>query len=223
MNDEPLFFAVTRLTKVVISSLEKDKIIAYVTDLKNKVPKQQKFFEYCLEWKLAPWVFLQLKKHALDPYFESEILHLFQEEYSKIKLQNTKRNEEAIRFLKLFKKHGIDVAILKGNLFANTFYGDVGYKRMNDFDILIHANDWVKVQTIYEELNYIPLGFGWAGEKQKPANFSHVGTPFISSNFLCIVGTQWGIKAPTARYKVDINKVWKNTIDPSVYGAAQVR
>ena len=218
MNDEALFYTITRLTKVVIGSKEKYRIITYFASIENNLTKQKKVFEYCLQWKLAPWIFLQLKKHELDCYFESDIIILFKEEYTKIELQNKNRNEKAIKFLELFKKRGVDVAILKGNLFANTFYGDIGYKRMNDFDILIHATNWVKAQIIYEELNYIPLGFGWAGEKQKPANFSHVGTPFISSDFSCIVGTQWGIKSPTARYRVAIDEVWKHVSDFDFHG-----
>ena len=70
MNDEALFYTITRLTKVVIGSKEKYRIITYFASIENNLTKQKKVFEYCLQWKLAPWIFLQLKKHELDCYFE---------------------------------------------------------------------------------------------------------------------------------------------------------
>ncbi len=107
--------------------------------------------------------------------------------------------------------------ILKGNLFAHTIYKDVGYKRMNDFDILIKQEDWEKAQDVYHSLGFIPLGFGWSGEKQKVAKFSHVGMSYISPDFSCIIGTQWGLKSPTAAFKVNITEAWKTSRDFNFY------
>jgi hypothetical protein len=137
----------------------------------------------------------------LFEFFAPKIQREFEDFYKKIKNQNENRNKEALNFLQKFEDKAIDVVILKGNLLLNTIYNDVGYKKMNDFDMLIHSKDWKAVQTIYEELKYIPLGFGWAGEKQEPAKFSHTGMSFISPNYHCITGTQWGLKSPTSSYK----------------------
>jgi hypothetical protein len=173
--------------------------------------EESAFYDYCLHWKIAPWVFVQLQRHNLS--LPAETMTLFEAEHSRITAQNTARNETALKFLKRFESEGIEVAVLKGNYLAHTVYEDVGYKRMNDFDILIHKEDWDKIQDIYLDLGYIPLGFGWSGEKEKPASYSHVGMSYISPDFTCIVGSQWGLKSPTTAYEISIDDIWKATVD----------
>ena len=173
------------------------------------IAEQKDFFDYCNEWKLAPWVSIQLKKQHLANGLDESVIANFEAEHDQIKSQNERRNVTAAIFLKAFKQAGIDVAILKGNYLAHHCYQDIGYKRMNDFDILIKREDWDKIQDIYLELGYIPLGFGWSGEKEKPASFSHVGMSFISKDYSCIIGSQWGLKSPTTKYTVNIDAVWK--------------
>ncbi|MCB0704138.1 MAG: nucleotidyltransferase family protein [Saprospiraceae bacterium] len=181
--------------------------------IKNLKPDQQQaFFDYCKKWKVAPMLYIQLKKEDLLHLFETSVATQFEAIYSKVQQENERRNTEAVKFLAEFNKQGIEVAILKGNLFIHTIHQDSGYKKMNDFDILIHAKDWPKVQAIYDTLGYIPLGFGWSGEKQKPAKFSHVGTSFISANHHCIIGTQWGLKSPSSRYTLNIEEAWTDSL-----------
>jgi len=89
---------------------------------------------------------------------------------------------------------------------------------MNDFDMLVHLSDWPKIQEIYQKLGYIPLGNGWSGEKGDAAKFSHAGLSFLSPNYKCITGTQWGLKSPTSKYKVDINDLWATALDFDYHG-----
>ncbi len=206
------------LSKVIISDSEKQDLFKSIKNLCENKAAQTAFFEYCKNWKLAPWVFVRLKRLNLLALFDSEIQQRFSVFYEQIKKENEDRNKEAIKILKAFKKNNIDVIILKGNLFIHTIYQDTGYKKMNDFDILIHPKDWYKVQKIYLSMNYIPLGFGWSGEKQKAAKFSHAGISFISPDYKCITGTQWGLKSPTSKYYVDIDDLWKTAIAFDFYG-----
>lgn len=179
---------------------------------------QQAFFDYCERWKLAPWLYTQLQRKKLLGLFSEKIQQAFAQRHENVMRQNENRNREALQFLKAFCGQGIEVAVLKGNAFAHSVYHDTGYKRMNDFDILIHKQDWDRVQEIYFSLGYIPLGFGWSGEKQAAAKFSHVGMSFISPGFSCIVGTQWGLKSPTAGYAVNIEEAWQTACDFDFYG-----
>ena len=170
---------------------------------------QGSFYRYCLKWKLAPLCYSQLKKHNLLDAIHDEERSKFEAEYEKIKDQNTNRTKRAVEILKAFQDQQIDVIVLKGNYLAHEVYEDIAYKKMNDFDILIKKEDWEKIQSIYLEMGYIPLGFGWSGEKETPAKFSHVGMAFISPDLTCIIGSQWGLKSPTAGYNVDINQAWE--------------
>lgn len=210
MHISDLFYTASRLTKIKLTPEEASKIKSFIGQLEGKVEEQLHFFKYCKQHKIAPWIFLQLKKHGYHQHFDPEVFNSFEKEYDTVKNQNERRTQVALQFLAEFNAQNIDVAILKGNLFAGNIYNDIGYKRMNDFDILIKSSDWVKAQHVYEALHYLPLGFGWAGEKQEPAKFSHVGIPFVSPEFQCIVGTQWGLKSPTTKYKVPISTIWNN-------------
>ncbi len=187
-----------KVARTVLSQLNSDQQLA--------------FFNYCKQWKLAPWVYSQMNREELLADFEPEHQTLFKAEYAAIKTQNEKRNSTAAIFLEEFIKEGIDVIILKGNYLAHNSYEDVGYKRMNDFDILIRKEDWDRIQDVYLRLGYIPLGFGWSGEKEKPASFSHVGMSFISSDYSCIIGSQWGLKSPTTSFTVPIEKAWSTAL-----------
>jgi len=215
---DSFFYISSRLAKVKCTEKEELDIKTFVEALQNDEPKQLAFFEYARKWKLAPWFYIQLSRKALLSFFTTKIQSEFETFYQKIKLQNENRNKEALNFLRKFEEHAVDVVILKGNLLIHNTYNDVGYKKMNDFDMLIRPKDWKKVQEIYNELAYIPLGFGWAGEKQEPAKFSHAGMSFISPNYHCITGTQWGLKSPTSSYRMDLEKAWAATSDFDFYG-----
>lgn len=182
---------------------------------------QQNFYAYCYKWKLAPWVKLQLETFHLWEAFYPAVQEQFTEQYESVLAQNNARNEAATIFLKRFAEENIPVVVLKGNCLAHTVYGSVGYKRMNDFDMLIRKGDWDRIQSIYLELGYIPLGFGWSGEKEKPAKFSHVGMSFISPDYTCITGSQWGLKSPTTVYKDQILGGWSTT-QPFDFNGVQI-
>ncbi|MDH5609558.1 MAG: nucleotidyltransferase family protein, partial [Cyclobacteriaceae bacterium] len=212
------FRIVTSLSKIQEAENETVHVAAALGQWQGDRLAQRSFFDYCLHWKMAPWIHTQLSRRALDGLFEPEIRKLFYEVHEKVKNENERRNREARRFLAAFIEQGIDVIVLKGNLLAHTVYHDTGYKRMNDFDILIHAADWIRAQDVYVSLGYIPLGFGWSGEKQKPARFSHVGMSYISPDYSCIVGTQWGLKSPTTPYRIQAGELWDTSQDFDFYG-----
>jgi hypothetical protein len=204
------YFEGAALIVKVRRSLEEDaEIGAFIGGIAGEPERERAFFEYCKLWKLAPWVYTQLERLDLLGSFSAETKQMFHDLHAKVKTENENRNREAVRFLTEFKKHGIDVIVLKGNLLAHSVYKDTGYKKMNDFDILIHSEDWDKIQDIYLGLGYIPLGFGWSGEKEKPAKFSHVGMSYISSDYSCIIGSQWGLKSATTGYTVNIDEAWQ--------------
>lgn len=204
-----MFKLCAEISKVDWSSTEKEKISNALEFLK-KSSREEAFFNYCKQHKLAPWTYIQLVNSGLISHIKKPFNEDFKAEYLKVKDQNTRRIEAIKEVFQAFIQSNIDVIILKGNLFLHTVYEDVGYKKMNDFDILVHKKDWDKIQDIYLSLGFIPLGFGWSGEKEKPAEFSHVGMSFISRDFSCIIGTQWGLKSPTTTYKVPVQKAWES-------------
>ncbi|MFK7924487.1 MAG: nucleotidyltransferase family protein [Bacteroidia bacterium] len=205
------FYIASRLSKIEISETEKAEIKAALQSISEDLAAQQDFFGYCKKWKLGPWAYVQLKRLNFLDLLLPEVQKSFEAMHTKVYQQNGERNQEAKIYLEQFAEQGIDAAILKGNLLIHTAYNDLGYKKMNDFDMLVHMEDWDRIQDVYFGLDYIPLGFGWSGEKQKPTKFSHTGIPFISRNYKCIIGTQWGIKSPTSKYRVNMPRLWEES------------
>ncbi len=216
------FYLTARLSKLKHSVAERIELKQLLSEVYVSEQKSKDFFEYCKKYKLAPWIYVQLERLEFFENFPNLVKYLFTDIYTKTRKQNEARNKQAALFLKAFETEGIEVAILKGNLLLHTVYQDIGYKKMNDFDILVHKSDWTKIQDIYFRLGYIPLGFGWGGERQKPADYSHVGMSFISPDFSCIVGTQWGLKSPTTKFSVDIDEAW-NTAQPFDFNGVSVK
>jgi hypothetical protein len=206
------------VSKISWSEEDAQKIAGFFQGLRESQQRQQEFFQYAKKWRLAPWIYLQMDNHGISDHMSIETRSLFFEYYEKIKIQNEKRNDTAKKVLAAFEKEKIDAAVLKGNLFGVTIYGDSGYKKMNDFDMLVHREDWEKIQEIYFSMGFIPLGFGWSGEKQKAAKFSHTGTPFISADLSCVLGTQWGLKSPSSRYHVNLDEAWATSKELDFYG-----
>jgi len=207
------------LAKIGVTDGEMEQLRSFLDRTRSLRSEQEAFFDYCKSWKLAPWAAIQLERLGLSALVDPEVMARFSAEHELVREANNNRVKAALKFLALFREQGIEVAVLKGNLFMDTVYHDRGYKRMNDYDMLIRPENWVKAQEIYDKLGYIPLGFGWGGEKQEAASFSHAGMSFISPDFACITGTQWGLKSPTSRYNKNIiGGIWDSCTPHMVDG-----
>lgn len=207
-----IFKITALLSHIQLTPEELDVCRSALLPLKSREKEQHEFYEYCFQWKMAPWIYSQLQKYQFISLFDKDVIERFKNSYQDVKKENEDRNKVAMQFLQAFVDNNIDVIILKGNAFILTIYDDVGYKKMNDFDILIKAEDWPKIEQIYYDLGYIPLGFGWSGEKQKPAKYSPTSVPFISTDFKCIIGTQWGLKSSTTHFTIDTEEIWNTAL-----------
>lgn len=59
-----------------------------------------------------------------------------------------------LRVYKLFKDHGIPVALFKGPLLAQMAYGELSLRQAGDIDILIHRHHFHEVRSLLESLGY---------------------------------------------------------------------
>jgi hypothetical protein len=59
-----------------------------------------------------------------------------------------------LRVYKLFKEHGIPVAIFKGALLAQMAYGEMSLRQAGDIDMLIHGRDFAQARLLLESLGY---------------------------------------------------------------------
>ena len=59
-----------------------------------------------------------------------------------------------LRVYKLFKEHGIQVAIFKGALLAQMAYGEMSLRHAGDIDLLIDARNFAQARALLESLGY---------------------------------------------------------------------
>lgn len=173
----------------------------------------QEFHRLAFENKISAQLYLQLKKLAVN----EELIKPLMQSYEKIKQKNIKRLQVGLPVLIEMKKRGIEVIILKGNAIAEELFFDIGYKPMNDIDILIKRDDLdrtLKAFSDFSLLSAAPL----EEDIQKQAKMSHHAPPFFDKNMDVFFGTHWDIAAPTRGLKTPVDQFWKNKEEFSLMG-----
>lgn len=125
-----------------------------------------------------------------------------------IREKNLRRAEWTRRFLERATSEKLDVILLKGSLFAEILYRDIGYKKMNDLDILVRREDGARIQAILKEVGFNNVGelFG-----QSLDSSSHHTPPFISPDLACVVGLHFGLCSKGSGYHPDLEGIWNRS------------
>lgn len=177
--------------------------------------EQEVFFEIAEHNKTSARLYLQLRDRE-----ETEHLKLterLKEQYLKIRERNVTRLEVGVPILKVLKAQGIEVIILKGNALAEEYFSDIGYKPMNDIDILVKKEDLPKIydQFLYHDLlTAAPL----EEDIKKQEKISHHWPPFFDRKFQVFFGTHWNIAAPTRGLEIPIEDFWKEKEEFTLMG-----
>ena len=106
---------------------------------------------------------------------------------------------------------GIRIAILKGIHFGPRYYGDPGYKRMNDVDFLMPVERLDEMLALYAKHDFFSLGHLVEGD-EKQVKFSHHTPPFFHRSLDCVLGTHWGLISPLTKYKPDHAAMWTRAV-----------
>lgn len=192
--------------------------IQIARELAPQVTDWHEYFQVAQRNKVAPINYYHFQTTGIWDLVPPDVQELFIAERDKIQKQNEERVEEARGFLNRFNEEKIPIAILKGSAFARTIYQNVGYKRMNDVDILIHREDADRSYDVFEELGYFPLGQRIPGERKKSDELTHLGPAYVSENMKCVIGPQWGIKTLIGGWRVDYKAIWERMRDFDYWG-----
>ena len=195
-------------------------LLSLAAPLPDEIERMHSLAPFVLDWdyfynlsvfnKVSPICCYNIKKLKLA--IPDTIVSKLGEQAQKIKEKNTRRNSEAVKFLEKFSENGIQVALLKGVAFGETVYQNPAYKRMNDIDLLVHKSDINAIYKIYDDLDYFYVGERISGNREKSDKISHLAPHFVSRDFSCIIGTQWGIKSPLSGYRIDYDGIWSRTV-----------
>lgn len=189
-----------------------------VSSLKEKYLPETKeemaeYHRLAFDNKISAQLYLQLGKLKV----QDDLLRPLKSSYEKIHAKNIKRLQVGIPVLKEMQKRGVEVIILKGNAIAEEIYHDIGYKPMNDIDILIKKEDLettLKVFSDFQLLSAAPL----EQDINKQARMSHHAPPFFNRGMDVFFGTHWDIAAPTRGLKIPVADFWKNKEEFTLMG-----
>ncbi len=164
---------------------------------------------------VAPWVHRQLETLQMGPV---EIDRRLADRRREVAAANAARLQVTARFLAAARARNVRVVVLKGVLFAETVYGEAGYKKMNDLDILVPFADIEAIKQIYDELGLIPLALLEGGGEAPDENKGHHLPAYVSPDLAFVVGTHWRLAGAKSGFRLDHAAMWRRVVPVTIAG-----
>ncbi|MBF0548739.1 MAG: nucleotidyltransferase family protein [Candidatus Riflebacteria bacterium] len=167
---------------------------------------------------IAPLVYLNIMRAELTTLLPPNVLSGLENRYTEIQAKNTARSIVSNELFERFSKAGVPVIALKGVLFAETIYKDVGYKKMNDLDIFIHFKNVQEIKQIYSEMGLAPLALLEGGDEEENETKSYHLPAYVSQDLKFVVGTHWMLCSPKLGFKLNQKKLWDDSLPITING-----
>lgn len=165
--------------------------------------------------KVGANLYLQLSRFSKRP--DAALMSALEQTYNGTLARNQRRLVVGLPILREIRSRGVEVIILKGNSIAEELFLDIGYKPMNDIDILVKQTDLDVIHEIFMKNNLLsaaPL----EGDIRKQEKYSHHWPPFFDKKLELFLGTHWNIAAPTRGLKIPIDDFWNEKVEFKLMG-----
>jgi hypothetical protein len=172
------------------------------------------FYELALHNKVESYLYLQLKN---NPEISEDLLASLKKAYEKTRSANLARLEVGLVLLQELRALGLDVLILKGNAIAEDIFGDLGYKPMNDIDILVRREDLATIHQVFQK-HRLHSAAAMSEDIRKQENYSHHWPPFFTQDLSCFIGTHWALAAPGRNFEIPTEDLWRDKEEFSLLG-----
>jgi len=97
-----------------------------------------------------------------------------------------------LRIHKLFKEHGIPVAIFKGSLLAQMAYGEISLRQAGDIDLLVNPRDFAQARSLLESLGYEMTPRLTSAQLASHLN-NHCEIQFMRDEWFTVVDLHWDL------------------------------
>src|SRR5678816_4692379 len=104
-------------------------------------------FQLARRHSIVPLVYVQLLQHASD-LVPPQCLSKLKKHYFENSARNTLLTAELCRIINLFRDEGIETIPYKGPTLALFVYGDVGWRRFVDLDVIVKKSDVLKARDL---------------------------------------------------------------------------
>ncbi len=111
-----------------------------------------------------------------------------------------------LRVYKLFKEHGIPVAIFKGPLLAQMAYGEISLRQAGDIDLLISREKFDQARMLLESLGYQMHPNLTPAQLASHLNF-HCELQFMRDDWFTVVDLHWDLAPRSFVFKVNAEDV----------------
>ncbi len=140
------------------------------------------------------------------------------ESYKKTLAKNQIRIDSISPLLKSFIENKIEFVILKGNALLGSIYQSIGYKKMNDVDILVQKKELDKISILFAEYKLLSAAALSNDNYRAQEKYSHHWPPFFDKNLDFVVGLHWNLISPLTSIEVPIEKMWQRKVPINFYG-----
>ena len=111
-----------------------------------------------------------------------------------------------LKVYKLFKEHGIPVALFKGSLLAQMAYGEMSLRQAGDIDLLINPEHFDRARMLLASLGYQMHPELTAAQLASHLNF-HCELSFMRDDWFTIVDLHWDLAPRSFVFKVKAEEV----------------
>lgn len=200
------------LNLVELTHVEHQRLKTLISEIQN-----EKWWEHWLQLvglnSCESLVYLNIKKHTL--IVPDDVMEPLHKTYQKIASENSSRNKEAKAIFSTLHAAQIPFIILKGQALAESFYGSVNYKKMNDVDFIVKKSSLDQLQKIYAEMHLQCAASLGGSDYRKQEKYSHHWPPFFTRTLNCVLGTHWNIITPLSPIKVSEADLWSHAVPHS--------
>ena len=109
-------------------------------------------------YAIKPLLYHCLRDNPGNQLVPLTVMQQLKRDYDNIVVRNMYIYATLARLLPRFKQHGIQCIVLKGAMLADTVYGDIGLRPMQDIDLLFNKEDLPAAISICSELGYLHEG-----------------------------------------------------------------
>ena len=122
-----------------------------------------------------------------------------------------------LHIYKVFKQHGIPVALFKGPLLAYMAYGEISLRQSGDIDLLISRRDFAQVRSLLESLGYEMTPRLTAAQLASHLG-NHCEIQFMRDDWLTVVDLHWDLAPRSFVFGVKADEVMSRLQSVSLAG-----
>jgi len=124
-----------------------------------------------------------------------------------------------LKLYRLFKEHGLSVAIFKGAVLSQMAYGEVGLRQAGDIDVLIDRGRWADAKSLLESLGYEMKPQLTAAQLASHLA-AHCEIPFMRDEWFTVVDLHWELAPRSFVFGLESDEVMSRLQPVSLGGTA---